>query len=165
MRSSQGLTLLELVVAIAVLLIGIFAAIQFQVVATNASSTSEVVQQLTRLAQAEIEWRRQTTIDLGTHECQTFRPAGYPVCTVTLDPCVILAGQNVFTCNPSVLSPIAYRVAVHAEGPRDQTIDVVAYHTGIYVAGATGSQGTPWEYPDDGETDPDGAPVTPGGEG
>lgn len=163
MRTNAGLTLLEVIVAIGVLVIGVFAAVQFQMTSIRATGDSEVMQQLTRIAQAEIEWRRQTAIDLGSHECQTFRPEGYVSCEVTMTPCVMLPGQNTFTCNPSVLSPIAYQVRVEVEGPRDLTFGLESYYTGIYVAGATGSQGDAWSYPPDDPEDDTGAPVTPGG--
>ncbi len=163
MRSATGLTLIEVVVAIAVLVVGIFAAVQFQVSSLRATSLSEITQQLSRIGQAEVEWRRQTAIDLGTHDCQTFRPAEYPSCTVTMTPCVMLDGQYGFTCNASVLSPIAYRVQVNVVGPREQQFDLESFYTGIYVAGSTGSQGAAWSYPADEPDSGTGAPVTPGG--
>src|SRR5690554_5965437 len=163
MRSSAGLTLIEVVVALAVLGIGVFAAIQFQMTSLNASSNAEILQQLTRIGQAEIEWRRQTAINLGTQDCQTFRPASYPSCTVTMTPCVMLPSEYTFTCNPSVLSPIAYNVSVTVEGPRDLGFQLESFYTGIYVAGASGSQGDAWQYPPEESEDDSGSPVTPGG--
>ena len=160
MNTNQGLTLVEVIVGIAIFAIGILGAAQLQVGALGASNAAAAVKEVTHVVTAEQEWRRQTSLELGTSTCQSTYPPHFSQCKVQIDPCVMLTGQNSFTCGPAAVSPIAYRVTVTATGARNKTMTLTSTYTGIYVAGSAGTIDTTYEYPDSEPEDPTGSPVS-----
>lgn len=91
MKSTVGFTLIEVLVAIVVLAVGVLAAAAMQTSALRASNDARAVQEVTKLAEGEIAFRRQ--IDLETNSgnlstCQSVSslPSGFS-CQVVIRPC------------------------------------------------------------------------------
>ncbi len=160
MRAQHGFTMVEVLIALVVLAIGVIAAVQLQASSLMFSSQAEATKQVTRVVEAELQWRRQTELTLGQTQCQSFVPPGFTRCEVEILPCAMPAGSNVFTCSNRVISPIAYQITVWVTGPRQQSFELRSIHTGIFVAGATGELGGAWQFPSP-EGDGGGAPVVP----
>lgn len=160
MRVQHGLTVVEVLIALVVLAIGVIAAAQLQASSLLFSSQAEAIKQVTRVAEAELQWRRQTALDLGDTDCQSFVPPEFSECRVEILPCVMPAGSSTFTCSSRAISPVAYQITVQVTGRHQQSFSLRSIHTGIYVAGATGELGGSWQFPSPDE-DGEGAPVLP----
>lgn len=167
MTSRSGLTLIELIIAIAIIAIGITAAIALQTSSLRYSSQAEIINHVTRAAEGEIEWRRQISIgttSVGTKKCQSIMPDTIVACEVVILPCVLPAGTNEFTCIDTVISPIAYELVVNVTGTRNQQVSVRSVNTGLQYISGTGGEvgGLPWVFPD--EDEEGGGPINPGGQ-
>lgn len=111
----RGLTLVEVIIAIAVLAIGILAALALQSNALRASSTARAIQEVTKIADAELVVRRQGGTGTG---CLTAAPAGY-TCTLVVQPCQVVSGA--FSCGSGSAAQL---LTLTVAGPRDQSITV-----------------------------------------
>jgi len=135
---NAGLTLVEVLVALMVLAIGVAAAAQLQAASLRYSSQAEQLKIATQVAEAEVEWRRQTEVMTGTGlDCATIVPDGFS-CEVDVVPCNAVAGTSALTCSLGLVSPIAYKVAVKAAGPRTEPFVLSTVTTGMYVTGLLG---------------------------
>jgi Tfp pilus assembly protein PilX len=157
----MGISFVEVMVALTVLAVGVIAAAHLQAISLQFSSKAEAVKLVTKVAQGELEWRRQTVLDLGITDCQSDVPGSFSECTVEITPCTIVTSTNTFVCSSDVLSPVAYEIVVSATGPRSESISLRTLHTGIYVAGGPGGLGDAWVYPESGAGDDEGAPTVP----
>lgn len=135
MKSTVGFTLIEVLVAIVVLAVGVLAAGAMQTSALRASSDARAIQEVTKLAEGEIAFRRQ--IDLETNPgnlaaCQSVSslPSGFS-CQVVIRPCrlVTTAGTPptvAMDCPASGSVALADQVAdqatVTVTGLRNKTI-------------------------------------------
>lgn len=122
MKSSTGLTLIEVLIAIVVLAVGVLAAAAMQTTALRASNDARAIQGVTKIAEAEIEFRRQ--IDLTTPAgkgttCKTAVTTGY-TCVVDVLPCSLSA--TALSCSSSASAPVADQATVTVDGPRSKTI-------------------------------------------
>jgi prepilin-type N-terminal cleavage/methylation domain-containing protein len=153
MRDAAGMTLIEVVIAIAVLVIGVLSAAQLQAVALRNTGLAQAINEVTRAARSELELQRHTAtimsdlaageaavpVDAAVFDCTTRRTAGISTCEVTVEPCTIAQlGSATLVCGAGVRSPPAYRITVEVAGRRGVAIAVSTVATGIYIAGAAG---------------------------
>lgn len=120
MKSSAGLTLLEVIVALVVLAIGVLLAATMQTSALRASSDATAVQNVTKLAEAEIELRRQVDLTAPAGKaatCITSVTQGY-TCQVQVRACQ-LSGTSL-SCMGT--GSDADQVKVTISGPRQKTV-------------------------------------------
>ena len=127
MKSVVGMTLLEVIVAIVVLVIGVLAAATMQTNALRATNDARAVQNVTEFARREIELRRQFDLSSssGTSpECVTEAPAGASAaeykCRVQVRSCTL--SGSALSCGSNVPNPLAYQITVTVGGPREKTI-------------------------------------------
>ena len=138
-RSSRyGLSLIEVVIAIAVLSSGILATVAFQTSTLNTNRQAQTINQLTRLAVTEMELRRQTLVEeAGTFTCVTTVPAGFDQddCSVEILPCTIVVALNGtdFACD-SDGNFATFRLVVEASG-HGETVQLRSLFGGFYVSG------------------------------
>ena len=83
--SRLGLSLIEVLIALAVLAIGVFALASLQASSLQYSSRAEELRIVTQIAEAELEWRRQTRIQPARTDCESIIPAGFQ-CSVEIVP-------------------------------------------------------------------------------
>lgn len=153
MRQRAGLTLIEVVIAIAVMAIGIIAAAQMQASSLQNTALAQALNEVTRTVRAELELQRHTAtinsdleegeaaepVDTVEFDCLNPLAAGIGACTVVVEPCTIaLTPSASLICGSGVLSPPAYRITVDAEGRRGVSLSVSTLATGMYIAGAGG---------------------------
>ena len=130
-RRHAGLTLVEVLIAIAVLAIGILAAVGLQTTSLQASSRARIVQEMTKVAESELAIRRSIVSTTADVACITPVGTGFG-CAVVVTPCA-LGGGGAFTC-PSA-SPSAHRITVTVTGPRNAT-EAVTGLVGLPAAAA-----------------------------
>jgi prepilin-type N-terminal cleavage/methylation domain-containing protein len=147
-RKARGLTLLEVMVATAVLAIGVLATVALQGRSLAASRRAVAVNEVTRMLTAELELQRHTAnlgliptgdeaADMATFDCMSAKGAGIAACVVTIERCTI-ADRDV-TCGRSVASGPAYRIGVSVEGRYGESANVVTIATSDrFIAGAAG---------------------------
>ena len=160
MNTQSGFTFVEIIISLVILAVGVMAAAQLQVASLRFNSQAEIVKQVTKVAQGELEWRRQTSLDMGQTDCQSFVPDSFSACRVEIMPCTILAGESAFTCASNVW-PVAYEIIVSVTGPRAHSLELRSVYTGIYVSGGAGGVGEPWNFPTAPPSDDAGAPTLP----
>lgn len=142
MRSHpHGLTLVEVLIALVILLVGIFALAQLQASSLRSSALARSINETTRFARGELDRQRQTAItltDVNGQNCMNpeLLPEGIASCTLTIVPCH-LAGASL-VCGPGV-NPSAFRISVDVVGPMSQELTLSGLWTGKYIAGAAGS--------------------------
>ena len=135
-KPSEGLTLIEVLVALAVLGIGIVSLVQLQGTALQYTANAEGIRTVTQVAESELEWRRRTSERSTT--CVTFRPSWIDECTVTLTE----LGTN------------AFEVTVNVSG-RQSSAQLVSFQTGqSYVGGILTEFATLPDEDEDGPSDP-----------
>lgn len=138
---SEGLTLVEVMISLAVLAVGIFGLVQLQGASLRYTSRAESMRTVTQIAEAEVEWLRQTEVDVLRTTCDSYVPPGY-TCEVDIVP----------------LGFIGYGITVSVEN-RDANIELQVFTTGQrYI---TGTEPTGDFTPDPG---PPPGPGTGGGE-
>ena len=135
-----GLSLVEVLIALAVLGIGIVSLVQLQGSALRFTASAEQIRTVTQVAESELEWRRRTTVASPT--CVTFRPDWIETCTVTRTP----IGTN------------AFEIAVNVVG-RQASVQLSSFQTGqTYVGGIVSQVNIPIEPTEPGDpsdpTDP-----------
>ena len=118
MSRNDGLTLLEVLIALIILAIGILAAASMQTTALSTTSRATISQQLTKLASAEIEMQRQLATPTNKPTCLSGSTTGY-ACTTTVLPCSV-SGTSI-TCSSRTTAVAAYRTTVVVSGPRNST--------------------------------------------
>lgn len=175
----SGLTLVEVLIAVAVLGVGILALAQLQVFSLQNSGRAGVLRTVTQIAEAELEWQRQLrfadveSFEVLGEDCSTFRPAGFG-CELDIVGCSPV-GDGV-TCAAGLSNPIAYQITVRAfsdsrpvEFEQSVTTTGQRYIAGVRSSGEivdpppNGSAGGGEDNGDDDEDDDTGAPiVTPG---
>lgn len=136
-----GLSLIEVLIAIAILGVGILALAQLQTASLRNSALAESINRATRLARGELEWQRQTALDPGEIDCSALVPDDFGECRVDVLPCSLefaSGGGASLVCGASV-SPSTYRVTVSVEGPRGQDIVLSTLWTGTFIAGGAGA--------------------------
>jgi prepilin-type N-terminal cleavage/methylation domain-containing protein len=122
-RARSGLTLIEVVIAVAVIAVGVLAALGLQSSALSATGTARASQEVSKLAEAELAIRREMTLAPVTQPCRATVPAGY-TCTVTVSACSL--GSGTFSCGGTIAAPVAHFVTVSVTGPRSSVLSVNA---------------------------------------
>lgn len=149
----EGFGLLEVLIALAVLGIGILAYTQLQARAVLFTSQAEGLRTLTRVAEAEIAWQQLNAV--GTYASFTFdddaaNPYLYPCdsdlpgnvsCSFEVFPCGVNAA-GAFSCSRSTTNAQAYEIVVYAEDNRDNELTLRSISTGQYIAGITSGTGS-----------------------
>lgn len=110
MNRSSGLTLLEVVVALGVLVVGALGAAGLQASSLRATRAAQDLQQITALASSQLEVWRAATLTHSTfqaYDCSTDSLA----CTVTVRPCAV-SGSGVACDVGTVAQPKASAVQV-----------------------------------------------------
>ena len=175
-RRSEGLGLVEVIIAVAVLAIGILAMAQLQVSALSFTSRAESMRTLTRVAEAEIAWQQLNTFtarlagincpDGDCGRCDSELPAGV-TCRLALQPCGVVTstdGDETFVCAAGVSPAQAVEIRVDVTDARGNDLSLQRIATGRFVAGIrstssdTGNGGDP---PSNGNDDPPGEPDPP----
>jgi len=138
-NTRRGLTLIEVLIAVAVLAIGILATVAFQTATLNTNRQAQTINQLTRLATTEMEIRRQTLVEeAGTSTCLTAVPNGFAQgdCVVEIVPCTIVVAENAsdFACDAGG-EFATFRLVVEASG-RGQSVRLQSLFGGFYVSGS-----------------------------
>lgn len=134
----RGLSLIEVLIAVAVLAVGILATVAFQASTLSTNRQAQTINQLTRLVSTEMEIRRQTLVEeAGTFTCVTTVPAGFDQedCIVEIRPCSIIVAENAstFFCDEDGTFA-TFRLAVEASG-RGQSVRLQSLYGGFYVSG------------------------------
>lgn len=119
MKSTAGMTLLEVLIAIVVLAVGVLAAAAMQTNALSATNDARAIQGVTKLAEEKIEFHRQLDyndpLTERNPECEA--PGGY-TCTIEVRACQ-LSGS---TLSCTGFGTGADQITVTATGPREKTI-------------------------------------------
>lgn len=125
MKTTKGLTLLEVIIAIVVLAVGVLAAAAMQANALSATNEARAVQDVTEFAEREIELRRQFDLSTTVGKATTCTsvvplPTGY-TCAVEVRNCS-LSGTALSCSTGAVTAPAADQVTVTVTGPRETSI-------------------------------------------
>ncbi len=110
----QGLTLVEVLIAILILAVGVLGAMLMQTTGLRATRTSQVVQSLNSDARSQIDLMRlrlatEVWTQPMTGGCDI---TGSSTCSVEIRPCIVTGGQ--LDCNGSSVSqPAAHAVTVN----------------------------------------------------
>lgn len=125
MRRSDGLTLVEVLVALLVLAVGVIAAATMQTTALRTTNSGNVSQELTKLAEAEIQMQRQLTTPTAGNACLSGSKTGYS-CRITIVPCQYVTASNNIACAASTpaANRIAYQTTVIVTGPNTDTFSL-----------------------------------------
>lgn len=134
----RGLTVVEVLVSLVILALGVAGAVQLQAMSLRFSNQAEHLKTATQVAEAEVEWRRQTEVVTGSSmSCATVVPTGYS-CQVDVVPCNAIAGSSTLTCEIGLVSPTAYRIDVTAGSDLIPPFTLSTVTTGVYVTGVLG---------------------------
>ena len=149
-----GLSLIEVLVALVILVVGVFAAVQLQAISLRNTGLADSISRVTRVVQSEIEWQRYTyldeTFEMGTQQCSTAadETEGFGRCEVAVAQCALSfpvdGGRASLTCgsgdNGEVITGAFFAVTVDAQGPRNQELTLTTLWTGVYVSGGAAGQ-------------------------
>lgn len=143
--SRGGLSLIEVIVAIAILAIGVLAAALFQTSTLRTNTDASLRVQATRIATTEMELRRQTFYDPadedeapradGTIPCRT-AVAGFE-CSAVVQNCelaVALAGSSL-DCASAGAEFTTYQISVRVTDPRGGVVEVASLSPAYRVFG------------------------------
>lgn len=126
MRRGDGLTLVEVVVAIAILAIGVLAVFALQGSALRGTRTATIAQELSNLVQSELqlqrEFSRHVNAPVWGESCRSgiVRDDVY-TCTVDVLPCE-MAGSDLRCRAASVSDAVARQIDVTITGPGNQAL-------------------------------------------
>jgi prepilin-type N-terminal cleavage/methylation domain-containing protein len=126
MKNVQGLSLIEVLVAILLLSIGVIAAAGLQGTALSASNKASRIQGVTKAAESELDYRRQIDLEgIESEPCET----GAEHCTVVVTPCDVIVSANSasFDCSETITDVKAYKVTVSVDGPGDADITLTTH--------------------------------------
>jgi type IV pilus modification protein PilV len=133
-KQQRGLTLIEVMVAMILISIGVIAAAALQGTALKNTSKAQAVNEVTELAENELEWQRQS--DASASTCESDIPSGY-TCTLTIVPCTIQSGAIV--CSASTTSPKAYQMTVTVTGSQQSSVTLTTIVADKLYAGRIAS--------------------------
>lgn len=150
-ESWDGLTLIEVIIAIAMLAAGVLVALAFQASTLRTNTNATIINQMIRVATTEMELRRQIEPTPDVTPCFTDLPPGFAdpddeddqvrACSVLFEPCtfdIVAEGGPAsyrLNCDPPV--PLAtYRVTVFVEGPRGEQFELQSLTPAYYIQGS-----------------------------
>lgn len=118
-----GLSLIEVIIAVAVVAVAAFAAFMVQANSIRSSARAQTIQRVTKLAESEMEINRQVVSAAGSNQiCQNTMPRGYS-CNLTIKYCNL--SSNALSCSLSgVSTPVARLVDVQITGPYSQNVSL-----------------------------------------
>lgn len=129
MHSSKGMTLVEIVVALALLVVIMFFMSSTQMSALKMNHKTSIIRELTHTAEREIENRRQipeqaTVVQSTAADC-FFEVEDYS-CSTMIHPCSIVSG-NVVCVNTNQAAflaseAVSHQIVVDVLGPEQRTI-------------------------------------------
>ncbi len=125
-KSQLGLTLIEILVSIMLLAIGVIAAAGLQGTALRASNKASRIQTVTKIAETEIDYRRQTDYKaLDNAPCATNADG----CTITTTPCdvIITTSSATFDCSATIADIKAFKVTVAVDGPGSDDVTLTTH--------------------------------------
>ena len=147
----SGLSLIEVLIAMVVLLVGVFAAVQLQAISLRNTSLADAINRVTRVVRSEIEWQRYTSLDetfeLGPQTCLTPAGAddGFVRCDVIVQQCALTfpagEGRASLSCGGDDDAGAFFAVTVDAQGPRNQELTLTTLWTGVYISGGASGDG------------------------
>ncbi len=115
-----GLTLVEVVIAVAILAIGVLAVFALQGNALRGTRGAVLSQEMANLAQSELqlqrEFSRYVSAPVRGESCRSGIPADAFECVVDVLPCE-LSGGSIVCRNSSVASAVARQIDVIITGP------------------------------------------------
>ena len=109
--SQQGLSLIEILIAITILSVGIIPIAVMQTNALKANQTATIVKELTHLAESEIT-ARQNKVDKDITTCSASLAGAS--CQVAVEECTFTVATNTLTCAPTSSPTDAYKISVSA---------------------------------------------------
>jgi prepilin-type N-terminal cleavage/methylation domain-containing protein len=118
MRSDVGLTLLEVVIAVAILAVGALGAAALQATGLEATRAAQDMQRLNSVARSTVDvWRGAdlTATSLSSFDCST----DDVTCLVEIRPCA-LAGATLACDIGTVTQPVAHAISVLASSSERQ---------------------------------------------
>ncbi|MDR9391681.1 MAG: hypothetical protein RI554_06590 [Trueperaceae bacterium] len=133
-RRTGGLSLLEVLLAIAVIGIGVLTLTRVHTGALQASLQAERIAETTRLVRNELEWQRHAALQPTSTDCLTDLPDVVSDCRVDIAPCTFDADAGTLTCGGGT-APNAYRIAVTATRADGATQSLSALWTGNVLTG------------------------------
>ena len=137
----DGLTLIEVLVALVLLLVGLLGLIGFQTFTIRASTDASIITEVTRIAKAELESQRQIEGTTAADDCRSSPTlgAGY-TCTVAREDCVmsLSGGAYSLTCGLVTTNRTGRLVTVTVDGPRDHQVTLSTLYTGVFITTDTG---------------------------
>lgn len=127
MRHREGLSLVEVLVALVILAVGVIAAATMQTTALRATHRGNIAQELTRLADAELEMQRQLGTPTAGNTCLGGAQTGFS-CLTTVVPCKYVSASTDIECAAStpVAEHIAYQTTVTVTGPNSDTFSLTS---------------------------------------
>ena len=151
--SSRGVSMIEVLVALVILVVGIFSAVQLQAIALRNTANADALNRTTRVVRGELEWQRYTTnleevFELGEpQDCTAVAGLddSFDRCTVTVEQCSLTfpegGGRGSLACGGGN-SGAFFAVSVDAIGPRNRALELSTLWTGVYISGgALGEEG------------------------
>jgi type IV pilus modification protein PilV len=125
-KSQLGLTLTEVLVSIMLLAIGVIAAAGLQGTALRASNKASRIQEVTKIAETELDYRRQTDYKPLTNQTCATNTDG---CTVTTTPCdvIVTATSATFDCSATRADIKAFQVTVSVDGPGNDDVTLTTH--------------------------------------
>lgn len=128
MRSKAGLTLIEVMGAILIMSVGVLMAAAMQTSGLQASSKAIAVQNVTKRAEAEMNFQRALVDPLPT--CQTLNDSAY-TCTITFTPCFLVNTATQLQCvDPPTAQVVANLIRVTVADKRGNAITLRTIKTG-----------------------------------
>jgi type IV pilus modification protein PilV len=138
-KRKDGLTIIEVLVALTVLATGILAVAAFQTSSLHATQKAGVYQQLASLAKDEVEAQRRITHAKNVESyavCQSLlTPRQGYACKIDVLPCQYGSSTNKLTCSTTSLTsvPDAHQITVVVSGPEEARFtlrSLIAYEIG-----------------------------------
>lgn len=150
-QRSAGLTVVEVLVAVVILGVAIVGLVQLQGASLGYTRQAEHMRTVTQIAEAELQWIRQTEIHPERTSCETYVPSGY-ACGV----------------ETNILGFMGYDVTVNAWSPGadadndEPDISLRAFTTGQrYITGIAPTDGFELEEPTEPPPDEEEPVVVP----
>jgi prepilin-type N-terminal cleavage/methylation domain-containing protein len=123
--TARGFTLIEVIVAMAVISIGVLAVTGLQHRSLELAGSSRAAQQLLAFTETELALQKQRASSGATADGCLSKPLPTgTTCAVIWTPCTLSA--RVLTCSALATDPVAVHVQVTTTGPRGASLDLWA---------------------------------------
>ena len=122
----NGFSLIEVLVAVAVMSIGVLGVVALQTNAMKFNAQSRAKQDLLGYTQTELALQKNLDHSGATPSCAAPLPSGYS-CNVVRVPCEL--SGSAMSCQASVSDPVGYHIIVQTEGFKDTRLELGALVT------------------------------------